>query len=218
MPQWNPSIFTKLLDYAKKNGVERRYNTFYIKGVALVQCNQVSINVTVAKDHLHIFYDPVVNAYFAFSMPFFFQYPNAQQLFNEGKKLCSELEKMTLGVIVSPPSPPPKNADSDFDRIILSLSLMNDRVLIRSPEYYKAKDYVKLRYPECYEIVKYFGVKKETVKFMEAIYARQWDIAENTLTLLAMECTEPECVIKIGKFIDECRKVIINREVRELHG
>jgi len=204
----------RLLDYAKKNGVERRYNTFYIKGVALVQCNQVSINVTVAKDHLHVFYDPVVNAYFAYSMPFFYQYPNAQQLFNEGKKLCSELEKMVSGVIVSTPSLPPKNADAELDRIILSLSLKNDRVLTKGSEYYKAKDYVKSRYPECYEIVKYFGVKKDTVKLMEAIFAKQWDIAENVLTLIAMDCYEPECVARIGKFIDECRKVIINREVR----
>ena len=203
------------MDYAKKNGVERRYNTYYIKGVALVQCNQVSINVTVARDHLHMFYDPVVNAYFAYSMPFFYQYPNAQQLFNEGKKLCSELEKMASGVIVSPPSPPPKRADEDLDRIILSLSLRNDRVLMRGSEYYRVKDYVKSRYPECYEIVKYFGVKKETVKFMEAIFAKQWDIAENMLTLLAMDCYEPECVMKIGKFIDQCREVIVNREVRE---
>jgi len=205
----------KLLDYAKKNGVERRYNTYYIKGVALVQCNEVSINVTVAKDHLHIFYDPVVNMYFAYSMPFFYQYPNAQQLFNEGKKLCSELEKMASGVIVSPPSLPPKNADAELDRIILALSLINNRVLTRGSEYYKAKDYVKSKYPECYEIVKYFGVKKDTVKLMEAIYAKQWDIAENVLTLLAMDCAEPECVVRIGKFIDMCREVIINREVRD---
>jgi len=171
--------------------------------------------VTVAKDHLHMFYDPVVNMYFAYSMPFFYQYPNAQQLFGEGKKLCSELEKMASGVIVSPPSPPPKNADSELDRIILSLSLRNDKVLMKGSEYYKTKDYVKSRYPECYEIVKYFGVKKETVKFMEAIYAKQWDIAENVLTLLAMDCYEPECVMRIGKFIDQCREVIVNREVRE---
>ena len=214
MPQWNPSIFTKLLDYAKRNGIERRYNTYYIKGVALVQCNEVSINVTVAKDHLHMFYDPIMNAYFAYSMPFFYQYPNAQQLYNEGKKLCSELEKMGSGVVVSSPSPPPKNADSDLDRIILSLSLRSDRVLTKGTEYHKSKDYVKSRYPECYEIVKYYGVKKETVKFMEAIYTKQWDIAENVLTLLAMECYEPECIGRIGKFIDLCRKVITNREVR----
>jgi len=204
-----------LLDYTKKNGVERRYNTYYIKGVALVQCNEVSINVTVAKDHLHMFYDPIVNAYFAYSMPFFYQYPNAQSLFMEAKKLCGELEKMSLGVVVSPPSTPPKNADADLDRIILSLSLRNDRVLTKGSEYYKARDYVKSRYPECYEIVKYLGVKKETVKFMESIYTKQWDIAENTLTLLAMECVEPECVAKTGKFIEQCRKVIVNREVRD---
>jgi len=215
MPQWNPSIFLKLLDYAKKNGIERRYNTYYIKGVALVQCNEVSINVTVAKDHLHMFYDPVLNMYFAYSMPFFYQYDNAQQLYTEAKKLCSELEKMASGVIVSPPSTPPKNIDAELDRIILSLTLKNDKVLARGVEYRRAKDYVKSRYPECYAIVKYFRTNKETVKFMESIFAKQWDIAENVLTLLAMECAEPECLNKIGKFIDECRKIISNREVRE---
>jgi len=50
---------------------------------------------------------------------------------------------------------------------------------------------------------------------MEAIYAKQWDIAENVLTLLAMDCYEPECVMRIGKFIDQCRKVITSKEVRE---
>ena len=180
-----------------------------------MQCNEVSINVTVAKDHLHMFYDPVVNAYFAYSMPFFYQYTNAQQLYNEGKKLCSELGKLSSGVIVSPPSIPPKNADTDLDRILLSLSLRNDKVLTKGSEYYRTKDYVKSRYPECYEVVKYFGVKKETVKFMESIFTRQWDIAENTLTLLSMDCYEPECIGRIGKFIDECRKIINNKEVRE---
>jgi len=215
MPQWNPSIFTKLLDYAKKNGIERRYNTFYIKGVALVQCNEVSINVTVAKDHLHIFYDPVLNMYSAYSMPFFHQYPNALQLFTEGKKLCGDLENMASGVIVSPPSTPPKKADLDLDKILVSLSLRNDKVKTKGSEYYRSKDFVKSRYPECYEIVKYYGSNKDTVKFMEAIFAKQWDIAENVLTLLAMECTEPECVSRIGKFIDKCRDVINNKEVRE---
>jgi len=215
MPQWNPSIFIKLLDYARRNGIERRYNTYYIKGVALVQCNEVSINVTVAKDHLHMFYDPIVNMYSAYSMPFFYQYPNAQQLYTEAKRLCSELEKMASGVVVSPPSTPPKNADSDLDRIILSLSLRSDRAITKGTEYHRAKDYVKSRYPECYEIVKYLGIKKETVKFMESIFAKQWDIAENTLTLLAMECTEPECVSRVGKFIDQCREVITKKEVRE---
>ena len=215
MPQWNPSIFPKLLDYAKKNGIERRYNTYYIKGVALVQCNEVSINITVAKDHLHMFYDPVLNMYFAYSMPFFYQYPNAQQLYTEGKKLCEELGKMASGVIVSTPSVPPKDIDAELDRIILSLSLKNNKVLVRGTEYHRARDYVKSRYPECYEIVKYMGVNKDTVKFMEAIFAKQWDIAENILTLLAMECAEPECVSRIGKFIDQCREVIIKREVRE---
>ena len=215
MPQWNPSIFPKLLDYAKKNGIERRYNTYYIKGVALVQCNEVSINVTVAKDHLHIFYDPVVNMYFAYSMPFFFQYNNAQQFYTEAKKLCEELGKMASGVVVSTPSVPPKNIDSELDRVILSLSLKNDKVLTKGSEYRRAKDYTKSRYPECYEIVKYFGIKKDTIKFMEAIFAKQWDIAENILNLLSMECSEPECVKDIGNFIDECRKVITNREVRE---
>jgi len=215
MPQWNPSIFIKLLDYARRNGIERRYNTYYIRGIALVQCNEVSINVTVAKDHLHMFYDPVVNMFFAYSMPFFYQYTNAQQLFIEGKKLCEELEKMASGIIVSPPSLPPKNADSDLDRIILSLSLRSDRAITKGTEYHKSKEYVKTRYPECYEIVRYLGIKKDTVKFMEAIFAKQWDIAENTLTLLAMECVDPECVEKIGKFIDECRRIIHNKEVRE---
>jgi len=32
---------------------------------------------------------------------------------------------------------------------------------------------------------------------------------------LAMDCYEPECVMKIGKFIDQCRKVITSKEVRE---
>jgi len=171
--------------------------------------------VTVAKDHLHMFYDPVVNMYSAYSMPFFYQYSNAQQLYTEAKRLCGELEKMASGVVVSPPSTPPKNADSDLDRIILSLSLRSDRAITKGTEYHRAKDYVKSRYPECYEIVKYLGVKKETVKFMESIFAKQWDIAENTLTLLAMECTEPECVSRVGKFIDQCREVIIRKEVRE---
>jgi hypothetical protein len=215
MPQWNPSIFPKLLDYARRNGIEKRYNTYYIRGVALVQCNEVSINVTVAKDHLHMFYDPVVNMHFAYSMPFFYQYPNAQQLYTEAKRLCGELEKMASGVVVSPPSTPPKNADAELDRIILSLSLRSDRAVTKGTEYHRAKDYVKSRYPECYEIIKYLGVKKETVKFMESIFAKQWDIAENTLTLLAMECTEPECVSRVGKFIDQCREVIIRKEVRE---
>ena len=215
MPQWNPSIFPKLLDYARKNGIERRYNTYYIKGVALVQCNEVSINITVAKDHLHIFYDPVVNMYFAYSMPFFYQYPNPQVFFTEAKKLCEELGKMASGVVVSPPSTPPKNIDSELDRIIVSLSLRNDKVLARGTEYRRAKDYTKSRYPECYEVVKHFGVNKETVKLMESIFAKQWDIAENVLTDLAMECSDPECVSKIGKFIDMCREVITKREVRE---
>jgi hypothetical protein len=162
-----------------------------------------------------MFYDPVMNMYFAYSMPFFYQYPNAQQLYTEGEKLCGELEKMASGVVVSPPSTPPKNADMDLDRIIVSLSLKNDNVLTRGTEYRRAKDYVKSRYPECYEIVKYFGTNKDTVKFMESIFAKQWDIAENTLTLLAMECAEPECVSRIGKFIDQCREVIVKREVRE---
>ena len=153
--------------------------------------------------------------YSAYSMPFFYQYPNAQQLYTEAKRLCSELEKMVSGVVVSPPSTPPKNADSDLDRIILSLSLRSDRAITKGTEYHRAKDYVKSRYPECYEIVKYLGIKKETVKFMESIFAKQWDIAENTLTLLAMECTEPECVSRVGKFIDQCREVITKKEVRE---
>jgi len=161
-----------------------------------------------------MFYDPVVNMYFAYSMPFFYQYPNPQIFFTEAKRLCGELEKMASGVVVSPPSIPPKNADSDLDRIILSLSLRSDRAITKGTEYHRAKDYVKSRYPECYEIVKYLGVKKETVKFMESIFAKQWDIAENMLTLLAMECVDPECVERIGKFIDECRTIIHNKEVR----
>ena len=162
-----------------------------------------------------MFYDPVMNMYFAYSMPFFFQYTNALQLYTEGKKLCSELEKMASGVIVSPPSTPPKNIDADLDKIIVSLSLRNDKAIAKGSEYYRSKDYVKSRYPECYEIVKYYGIKKDTIKFMESIFARQWDIAENILTSLAMECIEPECISRIGKFIDQCRDVIIKKEVRE---
>jgi len=210
MPQWNPTIFLKLLEYAKKNGIERRYNTFYIKGIALVQCNEVSINITVANSHLHMFYDPIANRYFAFSMPFFFQYINAPQLFSEGIKLCSQLEEMPF----SAPSVPPKQADSELDRIITSLSVLSDRTLAKGAGYRRAKDYVKSRYPECYEIVRYLGVKKDTVKFMESIFARQWDIAENVLTLLSMDCENPECVEKIGKFIERCGKIIRNKEVR----
>jgi len=153
--------------------------------------------------------------YSAYSMPFFHQYPNALQLFTEGKKLCGDLENMASGVIVSPPSTPPKKADLDLDKILVSLSLRNDKVKTKGSEYYRSKDFVKSRYPECYEIVKYYGSNKDTVKFMEAIFAKQWDIAENVLTLLAMECTEPECVSRIGKFIDKCRDVINNKEVRE---
>ena len=122
---------------------------------------------------------------------------------------------MASGVIVSPPSTPPKKADLDLDKILVSLSLRNDKVKTKGSEYYRSKDFVKSRYPECYEIVKYYGSNKDTVKFMEAIFAKQWDIAENVLTLLAMECTEPECVSRIGKFIDKCRDVINNKEVRE---
>ena len=199
------------MEYAKRNGIERRYNTFYIRGIALVQCNEVSINITVANSHLHMFYDPIASRYFAFSMPFFSQYINAPQLFAEGKKLCSELEKM----MISPPSVPPKEADSELDRIILSLSLLSDRTLAKGAEYRRAKDYVKLRYPECYEIVRYLGVKKDTVKFMESIFARQWEIAENLLILLSMDCENPKCVDRIGKFIEQCSKIIRNKEVRQ---
>jgi len=134
-------------------------------------------------------------------MPFFYQYPNAQQLYTEAKRLCGELEKMASGVVVSPPSTPPKNADVDLDRIILSLSLRSDRAITKGTEYHRAKDYVKSRYPECYEIVKYLGVKKETVKFMESIFAKQWDIAENTLTLLALCTHVPE--LKKSKMCQE---------------
>ena len=198
------------MEYAKRNGIERRYNTFYIRGIALVQCNEVSINITVANSHLHMFYDPIANAYFAFSMPFFFQYANAPQLFSEGIKLCSQLQEMPF----SQPSVPPKKADSELDRIIASLSVLSDRTLAKGAGYHRAKDYVKSRYPECYEIVRYFGVKKDTVKFMESIFARQWDTAENILTLLSMECENSECVDRVGKFIERCGKVIRSKEVR----
>ena len=198
------------MELAKRNGIERRYNTFYIKGIALVQCNEVSINITVADSHLHMFYDPVTNRYFAFSMPFFFEYVNAPQLFSEGIKLCSQLEEMPF----SAPSVPSKQADSELDRIITSLSVLSDRTLPKGAEYRRAKDYVKSKYPECYEIVRYFGVKKDTVKFMESIFARQWDIAENVLTLLSMECENPACVDRIGNFIERCGKIIRNKEVR----
>jgi len=157
-----------------------------------------------------MFYDPIVNRYFAFSMPFFFQYVNAPQLFSEGIKLCSQLEEMPF----SAPSVLPKQADSDLDRIITSLSVLSDRTLAKGAEYRRAKDYVKSRYPECYEIVRYLGVKKDTVKFMESIFARQWEIAENVLTLLSMDCENPECVDRIGKFIERCGKIIRNKEVR----
>lgn len=199
------------MELAKRNGIERRYNTFYIKGIALVQCNEVSINITVADSHLHMFYDPVTNRYFAFSMPFFFEYVNAPQLFSEGIKLCSQLEEMPF----SAPSVPSKQADSELDRIITSLSVLSDRTLPKGAEYRRAKDYVKLRYPECYEIVRYLGVKKDTVKFMESIFARQWEIAENLLILLSMDCENPKCVDRIGKFIEQCSKIIRNKEVRQ---
>lgn len=210
MPQWNPAIIIKLLDYAKKNGIVKNYNTYYIKGVALVQCNQVSINVTIAKDHLHTFYDPVMNMYFAYSMPSFYQYPNAQQLFTEGKKLCEELDKITP----SPQLTPPKNADLDLDRLIAKLSLANDKVLTKGEEYKKAKEYVRKHYPECYGIVKNMGVNKDTIKLVEAIFAREWDVAGRTLTLIAMECADPECVSRLGTFIDACRETISRREVK----
>ncbi|AOS58391.1 lipothrixviral structural protein [Sulfolobus islandicus filamentous virus 2] len=210
MPQWNLATFVKLLDYAKKNGIVKRYNTYYIKGVALVQCNQVSINVTVAKDHLHMFYDPVMNMYFAYSMPFFYQYPNAQQLFTEGKKLCEELEKLTPSATLTPP----KSADLDLDRILAKLSITNDKVLTKGEEYKKAKEYTRTHYPECYAIVKEMGANKDTVKLIEAIFAREWETAERTLTLIAMDCVEPECISRLGKFIDLCRETISRREVR----
>jgi len=158
-----------------------------------------------------MFYDPVTNRYFAFSMPFFFEYVNAPQLFSEGIKLCSQLEEMPF----SAPSVPSKQADSELDRIITSLSVLSDRTLPKGAEYRRAKDYVKSRYPECYEIVRYLGVKKDTVKFMESIFARQWEIAENVLTLLSMDCENPKCVDRIGKFIEQCSKIIRNKEVRQ---
>lgn len=210
MTQWNPSIFVKLLDYAKKNGIVKRYNTYYIKGVALVQCNEVSINVTVARDHLHIFYDPVVNMYFAYSMPFFSQQPNALQLFMEGKKLCEELAKITPSTTLTPS----KDANLDLDRLLVKLSLFNDQVLTKGEEFEKAKEYVKQYYPECYKVVRGVGFKKDTIKLLESIFAKDWDTAERTLTLIAMECYEPECVEKYGKYIDLCRETILKREVR----
>jgi len=195
--------------------------------------------VTVAKDHLHIFYDPVLNMYSAYSMPFFYQYPNALQFFAEGKKLCGDLENMASGVVVSPPSMPSKNADSDLDRILNALSIFNNKAQIRINDeeqtginvkeetrmtvkkqtgrsnYYSIRDYVKSRYHECYKIVSYFGFKKETIEFMETIYNKQWDKAGDILTRLTFECDNEECANKIGKFIDMCAKVIDNKEVRE---
>ncbi|ACB37271.1 virion structural protein [Betalipothrixvirus uzonense] len=214
MVQWTPAIFPKLLDYAKKNGVERRFNTYYIKGVALVQCNEVSINVTVTNDHLHMFYDPVLNRYSAFSMPFYASYPNALQLFMEARALCSELEKMVSAPVVSPASTPPKQGDFDLDRLIVKLSLKSGKSIARGSEWYRAKDYVHSRYPECWDVAKYFGLKGDVVKFVEAIFAHDFDRAGSILTLLAMDCSSPECVERIGHDIDECRKVISAKEVR----
>jgi len=207
-------VFVRLSEYAKRNGVERRYNTYYIKGTAIVQCNEVSINVTVKDSHLHLFYDPISNTYRAYSMPIFYSYPNALQFFVEGKNLCKELEQMMNNVVVSPPSLPPPKPDSDLDTIIMKLSLDADKVIRNGSEYQKAKDYVKSRYPECYKIVSYFHYSKEAIKLMESIYVRDWSKAENTLTLLSMECSYPECVERIGSFIDDCKKIVVRKEVR----
>jgi hypothetical protein len=49
---------------------------------------------------------------------------------------------------------------------------------------------------------------------MESIYVRDWSKAENTLTLLSMECNYPECVERIGSFIESCKKTILRKEVR----
>jgi len=207
-------VFIRLSEYAKRNGVERRYNTYYIKGTAIVQCNEVSINVTVKDSHLHVFYDPLSKTYRAYSMPIFYSYPNALQFFTEGKNLCKELEEMMSNVVVSPPSLPPPRPDSDLDTIIMKLSLDANKVIRTGSEYLKAKDYVKSRYPECYKIVTYFHYSKEAIKLMESIYVRDWSKAENTLTLLSMECNYPECVERIGSFIDSCKKTILRKEVR----
>lgn len=204
MGNWTPATLVKLLDIAKKIPVEKRYNTYYIRGFALVQCNAVSINVTVKGDHLHMFYDPILNTYHAYTMPIFQTLTNAYQLFVEGKHLCEELEKLVSG----PPSLPTNTQNADLDTILARLNLITGKVQARGEMYYKAKDYVKSHYPECFKIVKYFRYNKPALELLYSLYAGKWDTAESVLNVLAMGCSSPECVSEIGDFFNLCRETI----------
>lgn len=217
MVQWSPAVFVRLLEFARRNGVEKRYNTYYIKGVATVQCNKFSINVYVKDSELHIYYNPVTGTYQAYQTPILSYVPSAGLLFAEGEKLCKELEKMSVstpkvpgtGGMVSTPSLASNDSDAGVDTIIARLNLETNRLVARGETYKKAKEYVRLNFRECYEIIAYFGIDKPEVELIYAIYGREYQRAENVLSRIAMDCTEPECIQRIGQFFDECRKKLI---------
>lgn len=218
MVEWNPAIITKLVDYVHKNPVEKRFNTYYIKGVALIQCNATSINITVRDNHLHIYYDPVMNTYHSYSMPMFQIVPNAMLMFTEAKKLCSEAETKASSTPtipgttppVSTPSLPSPTQDMDIDQLLAKLNLSSNKAIKRGITYRKAKEFVKARYPACFYIVRYFNYDKPSLELLYAIYAKEWTKAESILTGLAMECTSEDCVARMRGMFDECRKVIIS--------
>lgn len=218
MVNWTPAVFTRLLDFARKNGVEKRYNTYYIKGVAIVQCNEISINVYLKGSELHVYHNPVTKAYQAYETPLLQTVSNPALLFAEGKKLCEMLADMVVGTssvpgtagMVSTPSLASNKSDVPIDLIMARLDLKTNRIIIRGETYKKAKEYVRLEYRECYEIVKYFGIDKVTAELLYSIYAKEYSRAESVLNRLAMDCTEPECIERIGKFFDMCRQKLIS--------